>query len=171
MINNVFFSIISTSWIWVVFGIQNKWSLFESSYFLTALLLALVPLALTIVWIRFAKRFFSSDSIEDGCEQIEEIGSDFLPTYLGYFFIGIGISDIDVLISVYVIILSFTLLSQNKLFNPLLLLLGYKYYNVLSSRGTNILLITQKRIRNPKNICIDKLRRINDNTYIDVGGK
>lgn len=171
MINRIIFTIISTLWIWVVYGIQKQWTFPYSNPVFTAAALILIPLLLTLIWTLIAEKTFSVDSLNGECFDIEEVNNDFLPNYLGYFFIGIGVDNIKVLIMMYLIIFFFTLLSQRKLFNPLLLLLGYKYYDVTTSNGVKVFLIAKKEIRDTSNISFDNLRRINNLSYIDFGGK
>lgn len=169
MINRFIFTLISTSWVWVVYGIQNGWTLPYNSFMYTAIAMILVPMLLTLIWLLVAEKFFSSENISSGCEDIEEAQNDFLSDYLGYFFIGIGIDENKVLIMVYLIIFIFTFLSQRKLFNPLLLLMGYKYYNITTTNGIKMFLISRKKLRGSDEVDIDSLRRINDMSYIDVG--
>ncbi|MEI2988527.1 MAG: hypothetical protein V8T22_05585 [Oscillospiraceae bacterium] len=169
MINRFIFTLISTSWVWVVYGIQNKWILPYNSIISTAIVMILIPMLLTLLWLLVAEKFFSPENISGGCEDIEEAQNDFLSDYLGYFFIGIGIDDYKVLIMVYLIIFIFTFLSQRKLFNPLLLLMGYKYYNITTTNGIMMFLISRKELRSSDEVEFDSLRRINDMSYIDVG--
>lgn len=169
MINRFIFTLISTSWVWVVYGIQNRWTLPYNIFMPTAIAMILIPMLLTLIWLFVAEKFFSSENISGGCEDIEEAQNDFLADYLGYFFIGIGIDDYKVLIMVYLIIFIFTFLSQRKLFNPLLLLMGYKYYNITTTNGIKMFLILRKELRSSDEVEFDSLRRINDMSYIDVG--
>jgi len=170
MKNRFIFTLISTSWVWVVYGIQNKWVLPYSTFFFTAIVLILVPLLLTLIWLFVAEKCLSLENM-NGCEDIDEAQNDFLFDYLGYFFIGIGIEDYKVLIMVYLIIFVFTFISQRKLFNPLLLLIGYKYYNISTRNGVKLFLISRKELRSSQEVELGDLRRINDMSYIDIGGK
>lgn len=169
MINRFIFTLISTSWIWVVYGIQKRWTLPHNCFMFTAMAMILIPMLLTLIWLFVAEKFFSSENISGGCEDIEEAQNDFLSDYLGYFFIGIGIDDYKVLIMMYLIIFIFTFLSQRKFFNPLLLLMGYKYYNITTTNGIKMFLISRKELRSSDEVEFDSLRRINDMSYIDVG--
>ena len=117
-----------------------------------------------------AEKCLSLENI-NGSEDIDEAQNDFLFDYLGYFFIGIGIEDYKVLIMVYLIIFVFTFISQRKLINPLLLLIGYKYYNISTRNGVKLFLISRKELRSSQEVELGDLRRINDMSYIDIGGK
>ena len=133
MINRFVFTLLSTSWVWVVYGIEQRWSFVFGNVLLTSFALISVPFLLTIVWIVLAK-CFSHDNIVN-CADIDEANNDFLANYLGYVFIGIGVDDLQILIFVYLIIFVLTFAVQSKCFNPVLLILGFKYYDVTTSEG------------------------------------
>lgn len=171
MVNKFIFTLISTSWVWVVYGIQSQWVLPYNKFIPTAIMLILTPMLATLIWLFISEKCFSPDNINGGCNDIEEANNDFLSDYLGYFFIGIGIDEIKILIMVYLIIFVFTFVSQRKMFNPLLLILGYKYYNIETKNGTKAFLISRKTMRRSDEVDLNSLRRINNMSYIDVGGK
>ena len=131
-LNQILFTIISTSWTLVVYGIQQKWTLFNLNIFISSIILIVSPIFLTFIWLLTANKFLPNENISGGCTDIEEANNDFLADYLGYFFIGIGIDEFKVLIMIYTIIFIFTYISQSKCYNPLLLIFKYKFYNILS---------------------------------------
>lgn len=97
--------------------------------------------------------------------------NEFLPIYLGYFFLATGISGNLVMLWVYAIVFVFTFLSQTQYFNPIYILFGYHYYHVLSHEGTRVFVIVRGNvIRNRDAIFFNNLKRINDTTYIAIGG-
>ena len=169
MINRIIFTAISTIWVWIVYGIQQRWTLPHVSIVMTAVIMLSIPFFMTALWLLIARITFSNENIDGVCFDIEEANNDFLPDYLGYFFIGIGVDDYKVMILMFVIVFVFTLLSQRKLFNPLLLILGYNYYNVTTSNGVKVFIISRKEIRDPGNVRLGNLRRINNMSYIDFG--
>ena len=118
VINRFVFTLLSTSWVWVVYGIEQRWSFVFGNVLLTSFALISVPFLLTIVWIVLAK-CFSHDNIAS-CADIDEANNDFLANYLGYVFIGIGVDDLQILIFVYLIIFVLTFAVQSKCFNPVL---------------------------------------------------
>ena len=168
-LNQILFTIISTSWTLVVYGIQQKWTLFNLNIFISSIILIVSPIFLTFIWLLTANKFLPNDNISGGCKDIEEADNDFLADYLGYFFIGIGIDEFKVLIMIYAIIFIFTYISQSKCYNPLLLIFKYKFYNVTTNNGTKIFLITKKELRNSKDVYFKKLKRINNMSYFDIG--
>ena len=107
-LNQILFTIISTSWTLVVYGIQQKWTLFNLNIFISSIILIVSPIFLTFIWLLTANKFLPNDNISGGCKDIEEANNDFLADYLGYFFIGIGIDEFKVLIMIYAIIFIIT---------------------------------------------------------------
>ena len=112
-------------WIWE----QEQWSI---------AVYLLVPITLSIVCIKISD-FLSLDSIE--YVQTIEVGEEsYMAVYLGYFFVGTSISDGDwiTLICVFGMIFLFVFCSQAQYFNPIFLLLGYKFYGVTKENGVKI---------------------------------
>ena len=126
-----------------------------------------VPIALTGVSI-FLSRYLGKDEFKKGeIESIEHANNSFLPSYLGYFFVALGISDWDVMWFVYVVLSVFTFLSQALYFNPLFLLFGYEFYNIKTKNGTAIFLISRHQYKQPSDIEIARVYRINNYTFIE----
>ena len=149
MLNKMLFTLSSTSWIFVIYGISEEMSFVNDYKVLTGIVLLLIPFILTLIWLINTVKFSSKESIQGDCQNIEEANNDFLANYLGYFFIGIGLEKFETLTTIYVIIFIFTCASQNQYYNPLLLLFGYKYYRATTSKGTSVFVISKKDIRNP----------------------
>jgi len=151
----------------VVYSLSIEWCCTIIPNWGISLLLLLVSLVLSLISIKMANQF-GCDSI-DNCEECSLADYEFLPTYLGYFFVSLSISDNITMIFVYGMIFLFVFTSQARYFNPIFLLLGYHYYNVRTSKGTRVFIIARGRIiRKEKNIAFNNLRRINDTTYISV---
>lgn len=112
-------------------------------------------------------RKLSKDTIQGGIVEIESANNAYLPTYLGYFFVALGITDYETLFWVFIIIFIFTFNSQNLFFNPMFLLYGYKFYYVKTKNGKKIFVISKKEIRTTKDADFTELLRINDYTFID----
>lgn len=167
VINRFVFTLLSTSWVWVVYGIEQRWSFVFGNVLLTSFALISVPFLLTIVWIVLAN-CFSHDNIVN-CADIDEANNDFLANYLGYVFIGIGVDDLQILIFVYLIIFVLTFAVQSKCFNPVLLIFGFKYYDVTTSEGTRVFVISKRNLRKPDEVELNNLRRINNMSYIEHG--
>ncbi len=112
---------------------------------------------------------FEADTLNN-VASIELADTNFLPTYLGYFFVGLSICDWCVFVCVYIMIFVFLLKSGSQQFNPIFLLFNYHFYNIKTSNGVNIFLIAKGDIiRDPNIRTFLTLRRVNNITYIDKG--
>lgn len=167
----------ATSLLLIIFLVQNGQTLgklFPSLTRLGALpgmvsygVYLLIPIALTGISILLSS-YLGKDEFKKGTvESIEHANNSFLPSYLGYFFVAIGISNWDVLWFVYIVLFVFTFLSQALYFNPLFLLYGYEFYNIKTHNGTAIFLISKHKYKSPGEIDIPKAYRINNYTFIE----
>lgn len=179
----------STSLIIVVFLVKEqtliKWhpKLSFLPDYASYIIYFLVPVILTLLSLLLA-RFLSDDSLEkteekkiiDGKEktvmvskilEVEQANNAFLPSYLGYFFVALSVPYNETLIFVFAILFVFTFFSQTLYFNPLFLLFRYQFYYLTTTTNTKIFMITRKSLKNPANIDLPKLKRINDFTFID----
>lgn len=149
----------------VIYGIKSGVKIWKIPQYLTGLLLLCIPIALSFLSVLITS-FLKPETI-DGCKEFDLADNDFLPTYLGYFFVSLSISDSTTIVYLYLIVFVFTFLSQTQYFNPIFLLFGYHYYHVLTKHGTRVFVIIKGEvIRNKKNISFDNLKRLNDSTYI-----
>ena len=130
----------------------------------------LIPVALSLLSIIIAKGL-GNDSL-DGCQECSLADNEFIPTYLGYFFVSLSTADNVTMTFMYAVVFVFTWLSQTQYFNPLYLLFGYYYYHVLTEQGTRIFVIVPGSvIRNKRDMSFEHLKRINDTTYLVMKGK
>lgn len=155
----------STSWVIVVYGMKQKWTIGNCPYWLISIVLLLIPI-FTSFMSTLCFKGLSKDTVTL-CSQIENANNAFIPTYLGYFFVGLSVDSYQLLIFVYVVIFVFVLAGQGQYFNPIYLLFGYKFYNVLTCKGTRLFIITQRDIRSTKDSEFPVLRRINQTTYVE----
>ena len=173
MINTLyrlFLAFNATLLIVVVYLINKKYTLnILESYpsYISGIIFVIVPIALT--WMSFGiLQYLSDDNIlRENILEIELANNSFLPTYLGYFFVSLGILDCQILIFVFTIIYIFTFLSQTLYFNPIFLLFGYHFYFLTNSNNAKIFLITKKKLKTPRDYDFNRLKRINDYTFID----
>ena len=158
----------ATSWMVVVYGIKEKWQIAGFPVWATGLLLLAIPVLLSVLSLIIA-RGLGNDSLH-ACKESSLADNNFIPTYLGYFFVALSVPDDMTRGFIYGIVLVFTWLTQTQYFNPLYLLFGYHYYYVLTEQGTCVFVIVRgKVIRNSKDMCFNELKRINDTTYLVVG--
>lgn len=126
-----------------------------------------VPVLLTGFSIWFSK-WLGRDEFKKGTvESIEHANNSFLPSYLGYFFVALSISNWETLWFVYGVLFVFTFLSQALYFNPLFLLFGFEFYNIKTTNGTAIFLISRCKYKKPDEIDISKAYRINNYTFME----
>lgn len=167
----LFLAFNSTWLIVVVFLVKEKYyfiSLGEYSYYYSWILFAIIPITLTALSFLIAITLPKDELQARSIIEIELANNNFLPTYLGYFFVSLGIEDISTLIIVFTIIYVFTFLSQTLYFNPIFLLFGYHFYFIKTSRNVKIFLITRKQLKSPGENSFEKLKRINNYTFIEL---
>lgn len=108
----------------------------------------------------------STDVIQQGLIiEVEQANNVFtkLPWLL---FVALSVSKWHIIFCVFNII-HFYFLSQTLYFNPLFLFFGYNFYNVTTNNNIKIFIVSKKTIKNPKDIGFNKLKRINNFTFID----
>ena len=158
-------SINATSWMLVVYFIKERETVWIIPQAFFGLVLLLIPIGLSLVTILISD-CLGPDSLKD-CRELSLADNEFLPTYLGYFFVSLSISDNITMIYLYLIVFVFTFISQTQYFNPIFLLFGYHYYHVCTKNGKKVFVIARgKVIRDKDNMSFDNLKRINDTTYI-----
>lgn len=162
----------ATSWMIVIYGIKSNWLFVANSRLITSLLLLVIPILLSIISLFLSKWFSVSNDRMTNCKMIQLADNEFLPVYLGYFFVALSIPNLYTLWFVYCIVFCFSFLSQTQYFNPIFLLIGFHYYHIDTSKGTRIFVISHgKVIRSPEEINFERLKRVNDTTYIAVKEK
>lgn len=167
----LFLAFNSTWLIVVVFLVKEKYKfIFLDTYstYYSWVLFAIIPIILSAFSFLIAISL-PKDTLQDSSvKEIELANNNFLPTYLGYFFVSLGIEDISTLIVIFTIIYIFTFLSQTLYFNPIFLIFGYHFYFIKTSRNVKIFLITRKQLKTPGENSFEKLRRINNYTFIEL---
>jgi len=171
LLYQLFLALNSTWLIVVVFLVKEKYSfnfLNDYSIYFSWILFVLTPIILTalsfLVGIKLPKDSLKSSSVKE----IELANNNFLPTYLGYFFVSLSVNDVSTLIVIFLIIYIFTFLSQTLYFNPIFLLFGYHFYFLKTTSNVKIFLITKKQLKTPGENGFENLRRINNYTFIEL---
>lgn len=114
------------------------------------------------------RKFLGKDDFKTGTvSTIEHANNSFLPSYLGYFFVALSIGNWETLFFVYGVLFVFTFLSQALYFNPLFLLFRFEFYNITTTNGAAIFLISRHKYKTPDEIDIETAYRINNYTYIE----
>lgn len=170
-IYQLFLAFNSTWLIVVVYLIKERYRLNildnYSIYYSWAIFI-LFPIILTSLSFLIALKLPKDQLINTAINEIELANNNFLPTYLGYFFVSLGISDISTLVVVFIMIYTFTYLSQTLYFNPIFLIFGYHFYFIKTNKNIKIFLITKNQLKTPGEIGFQNLRRINNYTFIDL---
>lgn len=112
-------------------------------------------------------RFLPNEIISGGIKEVELADGSYLPSYLGYFFVALSIDDISTMGWIGGIIFVFTFFSQTLYFNPMFLLFGYKFYYLTMDNGMKVFVLTRIPIKSTEGLFFDKLKRINNYTFID----
>lgn len=165
----ILLTITATFWMVAVYIIKTRKCIYGIPSWLFGLFLLAIPVFISLITIKIAK-FIEPEQLTT-CEEFSLADNEFLPTYLGYFFVSLSIGDNITMSILYVIVFLFTFLSQTQYFNPIFLLFGYHYYHILTPKGSRIFVIARGSvIRNRENIDFQNLRRINDTTFIERKG-
>ena len=156
----------ATSWMLIIYAIKEGWTIFKLPEWICGVIYLFIPVLLSLISLVLFR--YSGDDKLTNCQEFSLADNEFLPVYLGYFFLSVGINEDITMMFVYIIVFIFTFLSQTQYFNPIFLLFGYHYYHILTAEGTRIFVIKHGNvIRNKEYICFEKLKRINDTTYIE----
>lgn len=155
------------------FPIKNElysYILTYGMYLAIILIISFISLWLTKFLEVSSLKSQSNDRI-NSIKEIELANHTFLPTYLGYFFVSLSIADGDWITFgiIYAIVFLFTFYSQTNYFNPLFILFGYQFYYVTTINNVKLFMITKKLMKDHSGYTFDKLKRINDFTFIDKG--
>lgn len=168
----------ATSLLVIIFVVQNGYSL---DYFfpilcpylhgvpnyISYLIYLLIPVMLTWLSVFLCPRLGKDEFKAGSIVSIEHANNSFLPSYLGYFFVALSIGGWEALFFVYGVLFVFTFLSQALYFNPLFLLFRFEFYNIVTSDGAAVFLISRKRYKLPSDVVIDEAYRINNYTFIE----
>ena len=152
----------------IIEGLSTLAVLNITIYVISPILLSLV----TLFWVRI---FCSEDSIKKSVQEVSVINNDYMPIYLGYIFVSVSIPNPDIgeidlltLMVVYLLVNVFVTASRSLCFNPIFVIFGYSYYSIKTQKGTNLFVITRKKIRkSDENIKFEKLRKITEVVYIE----
>lgn len=139
-------------------GIEFEWVSYLS-YWILAVGFAWICLGLS--------KFLPEEIIDGGIKEVELADGSYLPSYLGYFFVALSVDDFSTLIWVGTVIFIFSYFSQTLYFNPMFLLFGYKFYYLTMENGMKLFVLSRIPIKKVEGLRFEKLKRINDYTFID----
>lgn len=173
MFVQVIFAVAATFWICVVYFVRSVFEDAHSQFYENYKLLifmVFIPVVLSAFSLLLSKKF--SDENMTNIKSFSLADNEFLPVYLGYFFVGLSINSIEVLIFIYALMLVFTYLSKSNYFNPLFILFGFHFYHIETVGGSRIFVIKKGKVaKNSNEIENLNLKRINDGCFISfIGG-
>jgi len=170
LVFRLFLTLNATLFLWVVFMLKNTDDLpgiYGIGKWFWPITLLIAPFILSRSSI-FLVRKLGSDMIKPGdIVKLTHADSTFLPSYLGYFFVALSVSDYYVMCFVYGIVFLFSFSSQSTYFNPVFLVLGYRFYSLETKKGTTVCLVSRTNYKNPGNIGEFTAFRINDHTLME----
>jgi hypothetical protein len=170
---NFFSTLTATSPIVVIFLIQKQVAipfLVKFPVLISYCIYILSPVIIT--WgILFLTKYLSDDEIKGHIKDIEQANHSYLSVYIGYFFVALSIPRFETLYFIFGILFLLTYLSQTVYYNPLFLIWKYQFYYLTTENNVKIFLITRRQMRNPNDIESINVKRINNFTFIECGGK
>ena len=169
----------ATSLLLIVFLVKKGFSLFyffpECSWlshfpnYASYVIYILIPIILTGLSLWLSSFLGKDEFVSGSVREIGHANNSFLPSYLGYFFVALSIDNWETVAFVYGVLFVFTFRSQALYFNPLFLLYGYEFYNITTTSGAAIFLISRENYKVPKDVAISVAFRVNNYTFIDKG--
>ena len=149
--------------------------IYEKQFFMSIVLYFLIFFACLIIGkisILLGKTGASDTISTNSITNIEPANEYFLPIYLSYILVSISISTFKAFFIISILIATLLYFSKSAFFNPILLVLGYKFYHITNSKGLKILLIIKYDIKNINDFKMQDLtnsitvKKINEYTYI-----
>ena len=167
----------ATSLLVIIFLVQKSYTV---AYFLPSLhwldqfpnaasyiLYLTIPILFTALSLHLSSSLGKDEFKLGQVDSIEHANNSFLPSYLGYFFVALSVSNWETLFFVYGVLFIFTFRSQALYFNPLFLLFGYEFYNITTTSKASIFIISREKYKIPGDVVIAKACRINNYTFIE----
>ncbi|OBY50292.1 hypothetical protein BBB48_08785 [Haemophilus parainfluenzae] len=157
--------ILDLTWLYRV--IPNHW--IEPISRLSLLFYFLIPFVATatVLWL---SKYLGKDEFKQGeVKELEYVNDNFLPSYLGYFFVALSIPDnnLFLLFVMYGIIFLLVSCSKSFYFNPVFFLFGYRFYQVKTKSGLLLVLISKQEFRTPQSVSSITVYRINNFTFLE----
>lgn len=148
----------------------------ESITYIVYVIYLIVLLILSFFSIRFSFKYLDQDVIERSkVEEFEQANDFYLPIYLGYAFVAISLPTLKSFLLFFLLML--VVLSRTRFFyfNPIFLVLGYKFYYIKQLDNSKILVVSKKEIKTIDELFEDSngdiadnisLTKVNDYTFL-----
>jgi len=161
-------------WDWVKYlislllNIENfKFSekfLTESITYVAYVIYLIALLFLSFFSIKFSFKYLDQDVIErKKVKEFEQANDFYLPIYLGYAFVAISLPTLKSFLLFFVLMLIVLARTRFFYFNPIFLVLGYKFYFIKQIDDSKILVISKKEIKTVDELFEDSIGDIGDN--------
>lgn len=138
------------------------------SWVTNSLIFLLYLIILCLATIGMTKLFSKMDTVQIGqSATIEPLGGEMMLTYFGLFFYSLSVDKPITFVLTFIVLFICVLRTQQYMFNPLLTLLGYRYYKVISG-GKGYLWITKTKIGFGDMVTFDNMKEINDHTITNI---
>ena len=134
----------------------NPFNIFTALGFLALLLVG--------TWVMFA--YSPKEVMRSRIIRIENVNHQYLPVYLGYFFVVFSIPTFEWFLLAYVVIVTLVAFSKTMLFNPFVLIIGFNYYRIETDSGITAYLLSRRFILK-NDIEAGNLKRLNDITFLE----
>lgn len=151
------------------------YQLYENKNILSILIYCLIFFACVVIGkisISLGKTSATDSLSINSIDLIEPANEYFLPIYLSYILVAISISTAKAFLIIFLMIGTLLFFSKTAFFNPVLLILGYRFYHITNTKGLKILLIIKYDIKNKDDLRNQdrthsiNVKKINEYTYI-----
>jgi len=132
----------------------------------SAIVYVLVPIIMAVfLFTMFG--YLSMDTCNSIPKKIEIVNSEYLPIYLGYFFVALSIGNWVTFCVVFFMLFIFIFNSYAICFNPLFTIADYKFYKITKDNDEYIYVISKRKLIGIEPCKLGSLARINDCTFFE----
>ena len=168
MLYRILMTISATAMMPAIYMIKSGYCYVLNNRIITGIVALLVPICLPLISSLFIH--YNEEEDLSQSKEFEMVDANFLPVYLGYFFVALSVNDDITMSFVYIILFVFSFASNIAIFNPVLLLFRYHFYDVTTEGGSRIFIIYRGDvIRNVNDFENAQMYRINNTTYLMKG--
>ncbi|KRW42323.1 hypothetical protein AO727_00685 [Acinetobacter baumannii] len=120
----------------------------QSITYIAYVLYLIFLLLLSLLSINFSFKYLDQGVIERSkIEEFEQANDFYLPIYLGYAFVAISLPTLKSFLLFFVLMLIVLARTRFFYFNPIFLVLGYKFYFIKQIDDSKVLVISKKEIK------------------------
>ena len=148
----------------------------ESVTYVAYVIYLIVLLIFSFFSIKFSFKYLDQNIIErKKVKEFEQANDFYLPIYLGYAFVAISLPTLKSFLLFFVLMLIVLARTRFFYFNPIFLVLGYKFYFIKQIDDSKILVISRKEIKTVKGFFDDgngglvdsiSITKVNDYTFL-----